>query len=179
MQDIQVIDAVFNQIFRTLKDDVKKISMKYCDYDYHIAEDATQYAFIQLYKKFVKEGVDSIEDYRAYLVRVAKNNLLNYSRDNAKMSYGDDSGLWEAVDQVLDSAEEEYIDGIDQCSQFKSLLKIKEHNETWYYILVEVFLRERSQKEVAADIGVPEASMYATIRKIRRWAEKNLPELQN
>lgn len=176
MENTQDIDKLFRELFEKNKDTLKRMMLKYCDNNDALAEDAVQQAFYNLYLKLSEHGIDYIEEYRAYLYMSARNILYNYHRDNAKLIFGNKSEVLASLDLEILSPEDEYVEAIDRRNEYRVLDELKKYNETWYYVLTEVYVNKRTQKEVAKELNISEANMYAMMRKVRKWSEQNLVE---
>lgn len=172
--EIQNLEILFRQIMAEHQDELMKICMHYCGNSRFVADDIVQQALINLFNKLNDDGLDSVDDYKSYMIRTLRNLAYNHKRDNAKVVYVEDHELLEALDEGLESAENQYLEEVVELKSGKIMTKIKERNETWYYIVVEVFLMGRPQVEVANELGLTSGAMYATIRRMRSWSNKNI-----
>lgn len=177
METTQDMDKLFQGLYDNYKDILKRMVMKYCDGNDALAEDAVQQAFYNLYVKLDKYGMDYIDEYRAYLYMSARNILFNYHRDNAKLMFGDKDEVLGAMDKDVLSTEDEYMQAIRRVEEETLLDKLKVFNSTWHYVLIEVYVKKRTQKDVAQELGISESNMYAMLRRVRKWAHKNLASL--
>lgn len=172
----------FNELYKKHGDMVYGISLQYSNRNSYLAEDAVQYTFMKLFQAM---GVGTeITNMESYLHSVAKNYILNSKKKTSKeffASDNEDKDLLEVINRDS-SAEEKYLDRIEQQENQimldRILTEMEEYNETWYKIITEVFQRERSQSEVAKELGMNDTAMYATIRRIRKWANRNRERIQ-
>ncbi len=171
----------FDQIFREYQTMVYKLSLKYSDANDTVAEDATQHTFIQLYE-VMNEGT-KIQNIQTYLHTVVKNYTINCMKQKKHVNWQNELNNGEALKemQVVDvettyfnKAEEIYKEQMSRII----LEELKEKNEVWYIIVVEVFYKGRSQLEVAEELKMKDTAVYAAVRRIREWATKNRIRLE-
>ncbi len=168
------MDRLFKELFYEYKDDLKRMVLKYCGNNEFLAEEAVQQAFFKLFKQLDQMGVEHVKSPRAYLLRSSRNFLYNYHRDNARLQFGDKANVLRALDKEIISIEEELIREERKLAELAILEELKNYNKTWYYVLTEVYLKKRTQKEVADELHISYASMYAILRRVRKWASDNL-----
>lgn len=174
MENIQEMEIIFRGLYDNYKDTLKRMVLKYCDHNDGLADDAVQQAFYNLYVKLDKHGLDYIGEYKAYLYMSARNILFNYHRDNARLIFGDKDAVLGALDEDVESIEDECIALIRKNQEEQLLIDLEKFNSTWYYVLMEVYVKRRTQKDVAKELHMSDANMYAMLRKVRKWADQNL-----
>lgn len=168
------VNEIFKELFYDYKDDMKRMVLKYCNYNDSLAEDAVQQAYFKLFITMKEEGSGRIESPRAYLFMSARNFLYNYHRDNAKLQFGDKEDVLGVLDEEISSLEEDFMYAERKLAELEILEELKKHNTTWYYALTEVYIKKRTQKEVAQELQISSSCMYAILRRVRKWANDNL-----
>ena len=179
-------DSDFNQLYEKYKDLVYRISLKYSDGDCDLAEDAVQHTFLVVYKELQKEK--QILNIKSYLHTIAKNYTLNQTKklekevpyrvtENEEYDEYQNEIMNSQAGMTEESAEDAWIEQSENAyyRQMTELIleEVKEKNEKWYIIIKEVFVQERNQVEVAKELNMSNATMYATIRRIREWSTKH------
>lgn len=165
---------LFIELYDKYKDNLKRMMLKYCDNNDYLAEEAVQNAYVNLFKTLHEKGLEHVGVPRAYLYCSARNFLYNYHRDNAKLQFGEKADVLGAIDEDIISLEEELIRIEREEAKLSILEELKQQNATWYYVLTEVYIKGRTQKDVAEELQISSASMYAILRKVRKWASDNL-----
>lgn len=155
---------------------VYKLSLKYSDYNEHLAEDATQHTFIQLYAALNNDVV--IINMQTYLHTIVKNYTLNSTKKMKSMNLHEEIGECDDCEEILvQSAEETYVQTVEmyQSNTMVQMIldELKLKNNVWYKVVMEVFHKGRSQSEVAKELGMNDTAMYATVRRIRKWSNKH------
>lgn len=165
----------YDHIYRASKDDLMKICMKVNGYNKMLAEDAVQEGFAMLYMAMRKEP-EKITEPRAYAIMCAKNYMKNEYRKLQKECLYGEMEIIEEEFESTQAAEEEYLSE-EEIKTFQQAIEfVKENNETWHYILTEANYYSRTQKEIAQELGISESGVYNMMRKMRRWAKKNMVE---
>lgn len=166
--------------FKHMRDEyvgmVYSLSMHYSDCNTFLADDATQHALIMLYKEMEKGT--KIKNIKSYLHTIVKNYTLNEIKRLKKITLQEEvipNGDGDTLN--VSSAEEEYVEAVEKL-QTRLMLEmildeLKEKNEVWYTIVVEVFHKGRGQLEVAGELGMSDTAMYATVRRIKEWSNKH------
>lgn len=167
----------FNWIYEKYRKLVYRLSLKYSGYDEALAEDATQHAFMQLFIEMEK-GTE-INNIETYLHTVVKNYTLNQMKKLGReisQDESEDTKLYGA-EEIEKSAEGTCFENMDKhlTNQMLEaiLMEMKKKNPIWYAIMIEVYYHERSQLEVARELGLTDTAMYATMRRIRKWSNKH------
>lgn len=151
---------------------VKKISLRYCDYNNDLAEDAVQQSYLALMEAIGKGVV--IEKPLTYLLTISKNYTLTQIRNLKREHLNDD--IVGCSDQVRfgNDVEELYFEKLSQEKLEKALNVLKEKNETWHRIVMEVYINGESQVEVAEKLGLSKEAVYALVHRIKTWTIKNM-----
>lgn len=162
----------FDEIYKTYRTDVYKISLYYTK-DEHIAQDITQDVFYQFYCHF--ENVNS-EYVHAYLLRASRNLSYNWLRDRKREGQG------EYIENVPEekvprySVENDYIKEEQNRSnkEFIDIImeELREENESWYNILNWIYCLEKSHEEVCDELNVTRDVLYSKLYRAKRWIRK-------
>lgn len=158
---------------------VRSLCLYYCKGDIYLAEEAEQETFMKLFQML--ERGDEIQKMETFLHTILKNYIINRK---VKASRESEVGIGIEVDEVLlerniqePSAEDTYVKTAseEEINRILRLLldEMKESNPVWYTVVKEVFLKKRSQKEVAEELGITLTAMHATIRRIRAWSNRH------
>lgn len=166
----------FDDIYREYHTMVYGLGLRYSDKNVSLAEDATQYAFMQLFRQL--ENGTEINNIATFMHTILKNHLFNCYNKTRKYELRDDvEPEREGMDYSVPSAETQYIEKMDRdySSNMAHMIldELREKNEIWYIVVVEVFINGRSQSEVAKELEMNDTAMYATVRRIRSWANKH------
>lgn len=172
----------FHEYYEKYKLIVYKLGLRYSKFDEELAKDATQHAFLQLFVQ-IKEGTE-FQNVETYLHTLVKNYIINIMKKAERnISEGDleegtkleDLRLSESTEETWDQQRENHYKNQMLCNILKEL---EGRNPVWYHIVIEVFYKERSQVEVANEMEMSLTTMYAHIRRIRKWANKHKLEFQ-
>lgn len=164
-----------DELYRDHHLTIKKISLRHCNYDNDLAEDAVQHSYLALMESIEKEEKD-IDHVLAYLIRIAINYLNSYFKKYGRVK------LYENLTEYTDStittgdAHEMYLKKLTDEKLEEALDKIKEKDEVWHQIVTRVYIQGVSQVEVARELGLSSNAVYARIRRYKIWANKNLIE---
>ncbi len=163
-------DAEFDELYDKYSDEVYRLSRWYAGRDSELAEDATQHAFMELY--IAIRDQEEVNSYRNFAMKVAKNYILNYLRH---LKYEEMKDNLESDETRLESSPEEKLiqrlDLVKRRDLVHDLLEaLKKKDELWHWIVMEVFVHERSQKEVAEELNLTPQALYGRIYRIREWA---------
>lgn len=167
----------FDSLYAEYGAQVYQLCLKYSERDHHLAEDAKQHTFMKLYMEMEKDI--EITNMSSYLHTILRNYITNSRVKGNREFLTDESADSEIIEwnEHEPSAEEKYLDATSNSERgqlLKSLLtEMKDYNQTWHTIIVEVYYRERSQTEVAEELGISDTAMYATMKRIRRWSNKH------
>lgn len=166
----------FDQLYEQHQGMVYKISLKYSDYNDDLADDATQHTFIKLYDE-LRKGTD-LGNIQSFLYTIAKNYTLNSIKKEQGAYVKEELIDTDERDEMLvQSAEVAYVESVEKLQSNYMLQMIldelKEKNEIWYFVVMEVFYKGRNQSDVAKELGMNDTAMYATVRRIRRWSNKH------
>ncbi len=165
----------FDELYARYNSRILDASLRYSDNDKELAADAVQVSFMRLFMK-LSDG-ERIQDYYNFLYTVAKNYTLNHVRKYSKVNFSDD--IVSYSDQVCrDRSSEDVYLAEEEKKENKELVKailenVAQRNPTWHYVIVEVFQKGRSQIEVAQELEISNEAVYATVRRIRAWANQN------
>ena len=172
-------DEKFDSIYRTYAEGVKRVCLHYTGFDYELAEDVTQQAFVNFYKH-----MDSVkaELVFPYLLRSAKNILLNYYRF-MKHECQQESTIEEQkeVEYMTPFLEEDYFQK-EQCKQlvelWDTILKeIKGINQGWYDVLSLLYYYDKTYDEIIEELGITKEVLYSRIYRAKQWIKKHYMEL--
>ncbi|MFI3172030.1 MAG: sigma-70 family RNA polymerase sigma factor [Eubacteriales bacterium] len=173
----------FDSLYEEHKTMVYRLSLRYSSNDYELAEDATQFTFMQLYRT-MERGTE-INNIKSLLHTIVKNYTLNYvakTKREVLNNTTEDEELTivlakDSVSVQEQSTEETYLEAVDERYNewmVQGILdEMKERNERWYAIAIEVFYKQRGQLEVAEELGINSTTMYATIRRMRKWSKEH------
>lgn len=170
-------DEMFDSIYRSCAIDVFHVCL-YIAKDEELAEEMTQQAFVNFYERF--ESV-KLECARAYIVRSAKNLLLNYYRDTKREVQDDwDAKVLPSKEQVTESIEEDYLRREKEASEEKFSAKIladlQKNRPNWYDIIYRIFYLDMSHDEIAEEMGITKEVLYSRLRRAKVWLRKRYEE---
>lgn len=151
---------------------VKKLSLSYCDYNNELAEEAVQHSYL-VYMESINAGI-VIDKPRTYLMTVAKNyTLTQLKKYRNEHPY---ENIVEYSDQVRygNDVESEYFEELSRQKLNEALEVIKKKNDTWYFIIVEVYLKGKSQVEIAEELNLTKEAVYALVYRIKEWTKNNM-----
>lgn len=113
--------------------------------DHHLAQDATQIAFMKMAKKFHILSSDHVEDQRNYIYQLAKNTAHNLLRKEKEIVSLDETHLYEAVDerQLIEDA----LISIENHQE--TLVLLDEINPAYGEILYLKYYRELDNTEIS------------------------------
>ncbi len=160
----------FNEIYKMYEKDVFKIAMSYI-HDYHLAEDATQIAFVGIAKNIYKFGNWSSEDVRIYVFKVARNAAFYVIKRNPKntitledkfnIAYNDD-----LLKSIIDN------DIIEQMTAF-----IKTMKPIYRDVLSLNFRYGLKAKEIAEQLHIPEKTVWTRLERGQAMVVEKFKEL--
>ena len=160
----------FNKIHEMYQKDVFKIAMSYI-HDYHLAEDATQIAFVGIAKNIYKFSDWSSEDIRIYILKVARNAAFYVNKRNPKntitleeklnIAYNDD-----LLKSIIDN------DIIDQMTAF-----IKTMKPIYRDVLSLYFRYGLKAKEIAKQLHIPEKTAWTRLERGQAMVVEKFKEL--
>lgn len=166
----------FIELYKKYSPLVRKLSLKYSGYDKDLGEDIAQDILLQMYVEFC-DGV-VIENMPAYLNSITRNHARNVLKKRGREIPFDTREEHQPVKEESEKSAEETV--LSQMEKKEVTLKLqvvlkemKEKNEAWYNIVIKVFYEEKSQLEVAKELGMSDTALYATIRRIRKWSQKH------
>ncbi len=163
------------ELYEKYSQRIMDASLRYSDKDKALAEDAMQVAFIELFVKMSKN--EEVHDCYNFLYTTAKNYTINYVKHQTKIMLSEDVEDDSNSKSSYISSEDEYLKNIEDRVNRETvrliLQTVKFKNPKWYYIIIQVFLNGRSQKEVAREMHTSDEAIYAMINRIRTWAKKN------
>ncbi len=169
-------DKIYEEIVNEYTPMVYKLSLHYSGCDAYLAEEVTQYTFVQLYGAMLEGTV--IDNMSTFLHTILRRHLINCGKKISSTYLEDELDEWEENEHLQEkSAEDTYIETMEEkrtrlMAQI-ILDEIQRKNEIWYVISVEVFQKGRKQSEVAKELEMNDTTMYATVRRIRKWSNKH------
>lgn len=179
MSDYECTD--FEELYRLYGQDVFNMGLRNSDCNRSLADDATQQAFLKLY--LTMRDKKPIKSIRNFLLTTAKHYVLNAQRINKHETYMTDSDGPVIEEVQVESTELIFftrLEGVENYETARTLLEaMKKKNEKWYTVAVEVFYHNRSQLEVAEELGMTDTAMYAMIRRIREWADLYMKDMRS
>lgn len=108
-----------------------------------------------------RDALDEVRNYEAWIFRIARNRLIDYSRKKREDRLGE-GALPGGEEQPSESRSE--IEGISECLQEL----IREYSPEEQEILFRVFTKSLSQKEAAKYLDVPYSTFKSRVQKARR-----------
>lgn len=166
------LEQLFSEHYVT----VKSVSLSYCNCNNELAEEAAQQSYLALMEK-VEEGA-IIENAFAYLVTIAKNYTLTEVKKHKRVHGCDNIIDYSDKLRHSEDVEEHYFEELGQEKFEEALKRIKEKDETWYYMVVQVYINGVTQVQLAEELGISKEAVYARIRRIKTWTNKNLIEFR-
>lgn len=107
-----------------------------------------------------KDQLDKVENPEAWLMRVAKNTLIDYTRKKKEVTV-DNLQIADAEDHS--SSRDHLVEGISECLYEL----IDEYDEEKRDLLLTVFTRSMTQKEMAEYMDLPYSTLKSRIQKAR------------
>lgn len=179
MEEKSTNDKKFDSIYRAYVDSVFRIAMHYAKND-EVAQEVTQRVFFQLYTHF--EDVD-LTRVKSWLITTTRNMLFNYNRVSKHEM------LDEVLEFIMESKELIYTmssaEEIYMRRKQKKLAKdlsdtiferlYKEHR-MWYDTITLVYCLNKSQQEVADELGITIDVLHSRLYRAKQWIRKNYGE---
>lgn len=170
MQDSN--DSNFNMIYERYKNLVMKLAVDRI-HDYDAAQEICQISFMEYYIQ-----MNNIKDefIKPWLMLVARNASIDYLR---KMNVRKDTESLEALEEigyeiVRDSGTEKVVNKVIRTELiYEILYELKQMNQNWYDIIVSLEILDRSQNEVAEELGIPLPVLRARLYRARCWIREN------
>jgi len=116
-----------------------------------------------------QEQLDHIENHRAWLYRIARNRLIDYTRKKKEDS------LPESAIPVNDDDNEKSQSNIDEIAGCLYEL-IEEYEKEEQKMLIKVFQKSLTQKEVAQYLDIPYSTLKSRVQKARKQIIKEFNE---
>lgn len=166
----------FEEIYRTYKDDIYRISLYYTK-DEHIAQDISQNVFYQFYFHINDVKAECV---RAYLIRSARNMSYNWLRSVSRDVGGEYLDTIPEENVPHYSTEEEYIRDEEkrEIIEFtKELMeRLREHNESWYDIVNLLYCLGKTREMVADELDISRELLYDKLYRAKQWLRKNFED---
>ena len=116
------------------------------------ADDIAQETMVKLYLNIDALDEDRVEGW----VRVAAKNLgIDYQRKTQRFD-------WNELDEDLRAEEMEL-------PTLEVMDALKDHDESGYYITREIKVHERSEKEVASEMGITIGNLRVKMTRTKKW----------
>lgn len=163
-----------DQLFREHYITVKKVSLRYCNYNNELADEAVQQSYLALMER-VNEGA-IIDNALAYLATIAKNYTLTEITRHKRVHPQENIVDYSDKVRFGGDVEEHYFEQLGEKKLEEALRRIKEKDEAWHYIAVQVFVNGVSQVQIAEELGISNEAVYARIRRMKAWTNKHLIE---
>lgn len=129
------------------------------------ADDIAQETMVKLYLNIDALDEDRVEGW----VRVAAKNLgIDYQRKAQRFD-------WNELDEDLRAEEMELPKLAEEEKQernhfFREVMDaLKDHDESGYYITREIKVHERSEKEVASEMGITIGNLRVKMTRTKKW----------
>ena len=129
------------------------------------ADDIAQETMVKLYLNIDALDEDRVEGW----VRVAAKNLgIDYQRKAQRFD-------WNELDEDLRAEEMELPTLAEEEKQernhfFREVMDaLKDHDESGYYITREIKVHERSEKEVASEMGITIGNLRVKMTRTKKW----------
>ncbi|MDZ7692288.1 MAG: sigma-70 family RNA polymerase sigma factor [Balneolaceae bacterium] len=116
-----------------------------------------------------KNQLQNAENPEAWLMSVARNTLIDYTRKKKEVSLGD---IQMINSEDFTSDKERLVDGIAECLYEL----IDEYDDDERQLLIDVFTKSMTQKEMAKALDIPYSTFKSRIQKAR---EQILTEFKN
>lgn len=118
------------------------------------ADDIAQETMVKLYLNIDALDEDRVEGW----VRVAAKNLgIDYQRKAQRFDWNELDEDLRAEEMELPTLAEEEKDAL------------KDHDESGYYITREIKVHERSEKEVASEMGITIGNLRVKMTRTKKW----------
>lgn len=167
--------TTFDTIYNANAEIVYKVALKYSE-NHHIAEEISQTVFL---KFFLRMDNANLEGARTWLILTAKCLSLNYKRDRKREILVEDAGVFwkeDSVDAMESSAEDVFMKKVRDCEveEFKEdiLSELYRKNPRWFDVIMDTYILEKPQKEVAEAMGVNLDVLRSVIYRAKRWIRK-------
>lgn len=166
----------FNTAYDKYVNLVFKTALNYSG-DHYVAEEASQYTFMQLYIQFeqIKRG-----NIKPWLITTAKNYVLNY-KEKVKWELTDEN-IVELCDmrEAARSTEENVF--IKTKEEKHTLLRkeiftqLYQKNPRWWQAVVLAYIYEVPQEDIAVKMRIELNALYQMLYRARKWITKNYRE---
>lgn len=166
----------FNTAYDKYVNLVFKTALNYSG-DHYVAEEASQYTFMQLYIQFeqIKRG-----NIKLWLITTAKNYVLNY-KEKVKWELTDEN-IVELCDmrEAARSTEENVL--IKTKEEKHTLLRkeiftqLYQKNPRWWQAVVLAYIYEVPQEDIAVKMRIELNALYQMLYRARKWITKNYRE---
>lgn len=163
-----VYDRYVNLVFRT--------ALNYSG-DYHVAEEASQHAFMQLYIQFEQITNGNI---KAWLLTTTKNYVLNYN-EKIKREFTDEN-IVELCDRKETAFSTEQNVFMKQKEERRTLLEkeifsqLYKKSPRWWQAVVLAYIYEVPQEDVAVRMRMELNALHQMLYRARKWIIKNYKE---
>ena len=168
--------TTFDTIYNANVEIVYRVALKYSQ-NHHIAEEISQAVFMRL---FTKMDNANLERAREWLILNARCMSLNYQRDRKRELLVEDAGAFfeeESVNLFESCAEDVFMEEMRDC-EFKDFSKdilnaLYLKNSRWFEAIMDIYVLEKPQKEVAESMGVSLEVLRSLLYRAKRWIREN------
>lgn len=163
----------FNTIYDKYVNLVFQTALNYSG-DYHVAEEASQHAFMQLYIQFEQIINGNV---KAWLITTTKNYVLNYN-EKIKRELTDEN-IVEVCDRKETALSTEQNVFLKQKEEKHTLLEkeifsqLYKKNPRWWQAVVLSYIYEVPQEDVAVKMRMELNALHQMLYRARKWITKN------
>lgn len=167
----------FDDIYSQYSDRIYKICF-YMLKDEDAALDMMQQAFLNFYKHFDNVNPDCMF---AYLVRAAKNTVLNYLRVcKREIVTAEIYEIYFRDELTRPSVEEEYFHSERQrleCELGRKIMReLRIKNEAYYQIYKKLYYDDKTHYQISKEMGFSKEVLYSRIYRAKLWIRKRYTE---
>lgn len=166
-------DDKYNTIFSEYYNGILKLISKRV-HNYDLAQDICQETFIRLYA-----NIDDIDEVsvKGWLIVTARNIAIDLNRRSKHIEYLNvyDEKDSEAFDHIIKGkafVESEYNEKLRKEFRIKILKHIQSVNKDWHTIIEYTVMLDKSQDEIARQMGISKEVLRGKLFRARKWIKK-------
>lgn len=176
MYTSEEIAKVVSDLYLEYGEGVLRLCLRYCNYNNETAEDAVQFTFLRLYETLMlpPEKRKEIKHMRNWLLTVGRNyTIREMEKQQREAASADITEYKDAYDQEI-GADESCFRSLNESLLNDAFKVLKAKDEVWCYIIEQIYIYNRSQVDIAKELGMSTNAMYSRLRNIRAWTSKHM-----
>ena len=157
------LEEIYRNSHLVVKDTAYKILK-----DYHLAEDICHDIFLKLSDEWIEQDLP-MEEVTRYLRMMAYSKAIDVFRAKRKHPEFPCTDTMEELAGKVNVCEQLERTLDDRALLTKMLQKLKEHNESWYKILLKVDIYHIPANLAARELGIDMNSLSCRLYRAREW----------